>query len=262
MSLSYSRLRTFLQCPLRYHFEYVEKAPVEFTSADRLFGRAMHMTLAQYGLGLMTGEPLSGEHLNNLFLNTWHDLLKQHDKVRFGKCQAADLEIRGIGLLNQFCQDYQPQQVIGVEEPFSTALDSIPFKGQVDWLEEDELGNPILVNIKTASRRPADCPTALIQPALYALAFRTLGWSHTCLIRLVTLVKTQKPQVHIQEFILDEALLAQAQTILQGVNLAVQTEVVYPNPSYLCHYCPYQRRCQSTVQNTKSKEKDICLSKS
>lgn len=261
MILSYSRLRTFLQCPLRYRFEYVEKAPVEFTSADRIFGWAMHTTLAQYGLGLMTSEPLCEERLSNLFLNTWHDLLKQHDNVRFGKCQAAELEARGIGLLTQFCLEYQPEQMIGIEEPFSTTLKAIPFKGRVDWMEEDELGNPILVSIKTASRRPADCPTALIQPALYALAFRALGWAHTCLIRMVTLVKTQKPQVHIQEFILDEALLAQAQAILQGVNLAMQTEVVYPNPSYLCLYCPYQRRCQSSVQKTKSKEKDLCLSK-
>ena len=40
--VSYSQLNTFLMCPLRYRFQYVEEIPPAFKSAALAFGSAIH----------------------------------------------------------------------------------------------------------------------------------------------------------------------------------------------------------------------------
>ena len=44
---SYSAFNTFLTCPMRYYFRYVERAEVERTSISIPFGRAFHAVLSE-----------------------------------------------------------------------------------------------------------------------------------------------------------------------------------------------------------------------
>ena len=44
---SYSALQTYLTCPMRYYFRYIEHAEVERTSASLPFGRAFHAVLSE-----------------------------------------------------------------------------------------------------------------------------------------------------------------------------------------------------------------------
>ena len=43
---SYSALNTYLQCPMKYKFRYVEHAPEERSGACFAFGRAFHAVLS------------------------------------------------------------------------------------------------------------------------------------------------------------------------------------------------------------------------
>ena len=49
---SYSALNTYLQCPMRYKFRYVEHAPEERFGACFAFGRAFHAVLSQRAIFL------------------------------------------------------------------------------------------------------------------------------------------------------------------------------------------------------------------
>ena len=44
---SYSALQTFLTCPMRYYFRYIEHAEVERTPISIPFGRAFHLVLSE-----------------------------------------------------------------------------------------------------------------------------------------------------------------------------------------------------------------------
>ena len=44
---SYSAFNTYLTCPMRYYFRYIEHAEVERTSASIPFGRAFHAVLSE-----------------------------------------------------------------------------------------------------------------------------------------------------------------------------------------------------------------------
>ena len=44
---SYSAFNTYLTCPLRYYFRYIEHAEVERTSVSIPFGRAFHAVLSE-----------------------------------------------------------------------------------------------------------------------------------------------------------------------------------------------------------------------
>ena len=44
---SYSAFNTYLTCPMRYFFRYIEHAEVERTSVSTPFGRAFHAVLSE-----------------------------------------------------------------------------------------------------------------------------------------------------------------------------------------------------------------------
>ena len=44
---SYSAFQTYLTCPMRYYFRYIERAEVERTSISLPFGRAFHAVLSE-----------------------------------------------------------------------------------------------------------------------------------------------------------------------------------------------------------------------
>ena len=44
---SYSAFNTYLTCPMRYYFRYIEHAEVERTSVNMPFGRAFHAVLSE-----------------------------------------------------------------------------------------------------------------------------------------------------------------------------------------------------------------------
>ena len=44
---SYSAFNTYLTCPIRYYFRYIEHAEVERTSVSIPFGRAFHAVLSE-----------------------------------------------------------------------------------------------------------------------------------------------------------------------------------------------------------------------
>jgi len=49
LCVSYSQISTYLNCPLRYRFQYVENRPQERISIALPFGSAIHMAIGITG---------------------------------------------------------------------------------------------------------------------------------------------------------------------------------------------------------------------
>ena len=71
--LSFSQIRTFQTCPLKWHFQYVRGLAPEFTSSSLLFGSSIHAAIERYYRAQLHGEALP----------TLSQLLAAFDKAQF-----------------------------------------------------------------------------------------------------------------------------------------------------------------------------------
>ena len=195
----------------------------------------------------------------NAFLQSWSKQLEE-DSVRFfGTETESSLTELGEELLELFRSDIQPRRVRAVEQPFTVPLrtDSenepleVQLVGIFDLLEEDEDGQVIVSELKTASKRFSDTQGEnQLDGLVYGYAACELGLSsagnHDVLIRYDILVKTKKPvfqQVYVSKGEGDYTRLVRW---IQEVLHAVEVGAFYPNYGWQCQQCPFQKACASS----------------
>ncbi len=57
--LSVSALKLFLQCPRKFNFQYIERAPADFRPVAFVFGTAWHATIGRWLTALPNVPPVS-----------------------------------------------------------------------------------------------------------------------------------------------------------------------------------------------------------
>ena len=81
--LSYSAVRTYQGCPLRYHFRYVAGLPENIVASSLLFGIGLHAALEAHFRGLLVGQTIGLDQLLGTFWQGWNN--RQAPEVLFGK---------------------------------------------------------------------------------------------------------------------------------------------------------------------------------
>lgn len=162
--LSWSAISTYLKCPLRYRFRYLEGLPEEFLAANLVFGQAVHAALdAFYQHQLSTGHALGLEPL----LAAYHDHWRTIDlgSVQFNK----DDDLAGLGrlaerMLGAFVASdlARPEgRILGIEEELQApVIDGVPdLLARLDLLVDasEEL---ILRDFKTSRSRWSEADVA------------------------------------------------------------------------------------------------------
>ncbi len=57
--LSYSQINTYLTCPLKYKFHYIDQIEPPFVSSALVFGSCIHEAVAAFYQSCLEGDPLS-----------------------------------------------------------------------------------------------------------------------------------------------------------------------------------------------------------
>ncbi len=70
---SYSRLSTWLRCPRKFQFRYVEEVPEEVTPVSLLFGVAIHEAVELFLAGLKDGNPPLPDEVHGAFDRAFND---------------------------------------------------------------------------------------------------------------------------------------------------------------------------------------------
>lgn len=139
-------------------------------------------------------------------------------------------------------------KVIGTEIPFSFEIEGVevPIIGAIDLIEEDEQGNLIIVDHKTAARAYSkqDIDRSL-QMTLYAMAARDLGFqADQILLRFDCLIKTKKPKFEQYDAKRNQEDEARLKRKIRQVWQAIQKGVFIPQDgSWKCDGCVYRKRC-------------------
>ena len=194
--LSYSQISSYLICPLRYRFQYVELVPPAFSSAALAFGSAIHEAVGAYYQSRLEGDILRPDQMLDVYRDVWRGA----EKIKYFNGDNEDsLLQKASAMLEVFHGQVDPSvQVVGVEEFFEFQIEGLPpFHGYIDLIEESSQGRVTVADLKTAAKKPADSAVhSNLQLTAYAIGAGALGFDPDQLtLRLDVLTKTKNPEL-------------------------------------------------------------------
>ncbi len=237
--LSPSRIRCFMDCPVRWWFKYVEKLPDPQTG-NMALGKAIHSVLAQnFTQKTETQEDLPVAGALALFRQAW---AQEREQTEFRDDEdPAELVALGLALASRYLTEVAPAiDPAAVEIRVEGEIEGVRVQGWIDLLDLDGR----IIDIKTASRRPSAVDSDhRFQIATYVAL--TPGASGQA--RLDTLIKTRQPSLLTQTFAIDEQDLLSTRRLYPLAQQAMQSRAFMPNRlSMTCsrRNCSYWRRCE------------------
>ncbi len=253
--LSYSSIATYLQCPLKWKFHYVDQLPEEFITSGLVFGQAIHESVAAFLNAYLSGDSLTPDEMLMVYLNAW----RQSNGVEI-RCSNGDSEEKLLKKAQDLLALWHGIQdgiteVLGVEEEFSVdiaeltdypSLDLPPLIGYVDHIVKQPDGTIALIDLKTAARKPSQLQAdQSLQLTAYSLGAAALGFDPDELtLRLDYLLKgTQLDLVSLQTTRSEDdrrRFVKMVTSVWKGIS----NSVFFPKTDWFCRSsCGYQTQC-------------------
>lgn len=143
MVWSYSRIKSFSDCPYKWFLRYIKKYPAKplFFSS---YGSFVHELIADYLSGKKTRSEVSSEYLEDF-----------SDRV---KPRAPNQTIfknyfrDGINYFRHITRP--PNKVAAVEEKVAFEIEGFPFTGYIDIREETKAGDIVITDNKSRNLKP------------------------------------------------------------------------------------------------------------
>ena len=247
--LSWSAVSTYLRCPLKYQFHYLDQFPGEFVSSNLIFGSAIHAALeAYFNEHLASGRVLGVERL----LEVYHEEWSQADlaAVQFGKSEdLASLGSLAERMLQAFVASDLSRpagSIIGIEEELqSSVIPGCPdLLARLDLMVETDEA-VVVTDFKTARCRwsPGDVNAAEGQLVLYHELVRQFA-DKPIRLQFAVITKTKQPDVEVHSVAADPLRIERIRQLIQRVWASIQSGVFYPVPNAMnCPSCGYRDRC-------------------
>ena len=258
LHISHSQVNTYLNCPLKYCFSYVEGRLPEQRPAPLAFGSAVHAAIGRYYKALkQTGKPEPLSVLEDVFRDYWA-FESEDSGIRMAYKDGSTRESMlqdGTRLVKTFYEGAKPMKVVAVEEPLSAPLydeqgnqTDLKLIGIVDSIQSDEQGNLIIIDHKTANRAyTEDKVEQDMQMTAYSYlvcANKLVPPKSDTLHRFDVLVKNKKePRL---EFYPTKRTAAQRKRLAKVINRVlkgIEAGVFFPSPSWMCSDCQYAKAC-------------------
>lgn len=259
--LSYSAVRTFQGCPLKYRFRYIDGLPEDRVASSLVFGSAIHAAVEFYFTQQLAGEvepDLNG--LLAVYQQSWRDRSQQ--EVRFNKSETADsLHSLADRMLEAFLASdltKQKGRIVGIEEELRGELSpELPdLLGRVDLLLETD-DSVIVLDFKTSRSSWSDqqAEDQSEQLLLYADLVRKLIPGKQLRLQFAVITKAKSPKVQLLEASFDESKLNRTKRVFESVWSAISAGHFYPAPNPMqCSGCGYRSQCDAWRGNHKQKD--------
>lgn len=243
--LSASQMNLYMQCSLKYKFQYVDQLPKPFRPSGLVLGSAIHSAISWFHKRQLSGQEASLEKVYRIFEADWYSQRVEND-IRFRDNETeGGLTLLGKEILGLYCA--QPKKAVqGSEIPFTVPLihpknhERLPvnLEGFIDLVEPGD----VIVEFKT-SLKAMDIKEVGLQLSAYSYAYQRLAQRLPTLLRLVNFVKTKKPKMLVMDMkeADHERFFHLAKQVLNGI----QSQVFFPRQSFWCQGCEYQDPCQA-----------------
>ena len=257
--ISYSQVFTYMNCSLKYKFQYLENKPYERVSIAPIFGSAIHGAIERHYRGLKKNQIIPLNELVEEFRIQLELNLEQQTVPVIYKKDLKDMETAFamgeamLGLIHE--NDVNSDLVVvDVEVPLTATLyreDGEPtdykLAGVIDVIFKDQQENLIVVDNKTAARAMAQ-NTADENHQMTSYAYLLAANKYvfptapvSCRFDVFRKLKTPKIEhVYTSRTADDRKRFAR---IANGVLDAIDAGVFIPQSSWLCADCGYQDAC-------------------
>lgn len=249
--LSFSAVRTFQSCPLKYKFRYVDQLPEAVVSASLVFGSALHAAVEHHLRCQLEGEIAPGVPQ---LLQVYRDHVQAaqaQQPILFPRGEdTASLEEQATRMLTAYLQSELARpagQILGVEEQVRGELSSqLPeILGYTDLVFETDEALTVR-DFKTAKAKwsQEQAMEQSDQLLLYGHLVRDLIPGKPIRLQFAILTKHKTPQTQVLDVQPSTQRLQRTRRIFESVWKAIQSHNYYPVPSPLnCSGCGYQQQC-------------------
>jgi putative RecB family exonuclease len=247
--LSWSAVTTFIKCPLKYQYRYVDQFPEEYVSYSLIFGSAIHAALEVFFRErLSTRQTLGIDALMAVYHESWIET--DLSNIRFGK--GEDLAGQGRlaeRMLQAFLDSHASRPsgaIVGIEEEVrAPVIANCPdLLARLDLMVESE--DAILItDFKTSRARwsAAETDANEGQLLIYHEVIRELA-DKPIRLQFAVITKTKQPDIELRTVDPDPQKIERIRRLVQNVWASIQTGLFYPVPSAMnCPGCGYRDRC-------------------
>ncbi|MCI4353123.1 MAG: PD-(D/E)XK nuclease family protein [Thermoplasmata archaeon] len=261
--LSYSSLRTYLECPLRWKFLYVDKLP-EAPRSYFSFGRTIHSVLEELVRPFLVPEavPRKSSGAAQRRLDEWHgggpmvegrpdpmskdQLLATYDRLWVKEGYGSPEEetryrTMGENMLLRYYDQFLEERPrpVAVEEYLQSSLDGIPVHGYVDRIDLTSSGGLEVVDYKTNRDLSIQEARDSDQLAMYQVLVEhnyALPVERLTLYHLRTLTPHRTPAR-------SAPVIAELSQKVGDVADGIRNERFDPTPGRQCERCDFRALC-------------------
>lgn len=242
---SYSSFNCYMQCPMKYYFRYIEKAPVERTGSCLPLGRAFHGVLSQRAL---QGAAFTLAEGIGEFAQLFKAETEAAENLTFKEGEDYDACLRkGSDMLKVAFDNWQDDFAVKhVAESFTVSVPELhkPLIGEFDLVVTDG-GDEAIVDWKSASAKwPSGKADMEFQATLYCYAYKELHKLNP-IFRYDVYTKTKQPAVNSYYTLRTEDELQRFEWVVRNIEHNVEEGLFYPVENLMnCSECPYRERCK------------------
>lgn len=246
--LSSSQMYLYLQCSLKYKFQYIDKIPKRFKSSGLVFGSAVHSALSWFHKAKMNGNGVTLDRFYRIFNADLYSQKIEND-IRYKNSEKeTDLVVMGKEMLNLYFYNHL-KEVSGSEIPFTIPLvdpssgESLEmnFEGFIDLIERDDTIVEFKTSYKTMNQEDIDDH---LQLTAYSYVYEMLYQKSPRLVKIVNFVKTKKPKMVVLKSTRNrddyQRFFYLAKYILKGI----ESQVFFPRQCFMCKDCEYIKYCK------------------
>lgn len=247
-TVSPSKITSYLLCPRKFAFVYVERVQRPWKPAALAFGSAVHSALEAWQLSRLSGAELPVEEVLRTFEIDWE--AEKADELRFGQDEdEAELLLKGRSLLRLALEALRPDPPEAVELPFVVELrdpeDGTTLPARLSGIFDLLLPGDRVVEIKTAARAwDAGTVSRHLQLSAYAFAYEAMT-GRAPRVEVLQLLKTRVPRVVRHSTSRSGADHAWFVRLVAEVLRGIDARAFPPNPGWQCADCEFARHCRA-----------------
>jgi len=247
--LSPSQINLYIQCSLKYKYQYIDQIPKPFKPSGLAFGSAIHSAIEWFHKERMKKREVSLEKLLKIFETDWFSQ-KVDTEIQYKDGEdEMKLLLTGKEMLGIYFRS-PLDEIKGAEVPFHVPLLNpstgeelgIPLEGIIDLIEKDD----VVVEFKTSSRSmDPESLNDFLQLTAYSYAYRVLFGKEPQMLKVINFVKARTPKMVVIETSREkrdyERLFYIAREVVKGIN---SDYFFFPRQTFMCKDCEYGDLCK------------------
>ena len=243
---SYSAFNTYLSCPMKYFFRYIEHAEVERTSVSLPFGRAFHAVLSERA---RKGADFTIEDAKEDFAVYFRGETEVSENLTYRTDESFESWLeKGFDMLDVALAEWPDDYTVkSVAESFSVEVPGLskPLIGEFDLVVVDG-GDETIVDWKTSTGKWPNGKADLdLQATTFTYAYQRLHGTNP-LFRFDVFTKTKAPARHQFYTLRNQDDFDRFVYLARQIEKAVNSGIFLPVESCMnCTECAYSERCKA-----------------